>query len=128
MFGEAVLVRREVRITDFAFDLTGFPVVAVKIRLRGSAAGADAVRWDITGFTADNRLDGLAITIGKVRDEELPIPFIVVDEDFGKFINFEFLILGGMGIIKSPLFERDISADKVDEPAILLVKILNYGK
>ena len=51
-FGEAVLVRREVRFTDFVFALFGFPVVTVKIGLRGSAAGADAVRWDITGVTS----------------------------------------------------------------------------
>jgi hypothetical protein len=30
-----------------------------------------------------------------------------------------------MGILISPLLKRDISADKIDEPAILLVKILN---
>jgi hypothetical protein len=30
-----------------------------------------------------------------------------------------------MGIIKSPLFQGDISADKVDQPAVLLVKVLN---
>jgi hypothetical protein len=30
-----------------------------------------------------------------------------------------------MGIIKGPLFQRDVSADKVDQPAVLLVKRLN---
>lgn len=31
----------------------------------------------------------------------------------GKFINLEFLTLRGMGIIKSPLLERNVSADKI---------------
>jgi hypothetical protein len=30
-----------------------------------------------------------------------------------------------MGIIVSPLLERDVSANKVNKPTILLVKILN---
>ena len=46
--------------------------------------------------------------------------------DGRKFINLEFLVLRRMGIIKSPLFERNVSADKVNKPAVLLVKILNY--
>ena len=29
-----------------------------------------------------------------------------------------------MGIIESPLLERDISADKVDQPAVLLIKLV----
>ena len=43
----------------------------------------------------------------------------------GKFVNFELLIFGGMGIIKGPLLKGDISTDKINQPAVLLVKILN---
>lgn len=46
-------------------------------------------------------------------------------DDFGKFVHLEFLVFRGMGIIKSPLFKRDISADKINQPAVLLVKRLN---
>ena len=42
-----------------------------------------------------------------------------------EFIGSEFVVFRGMGIIKSPLFERDIFADKSNEPAVLLVKKLN---
>ena len=47
-----------------------------------------------------------------VFKEELPVLF---DKGFNdrKFIYFEFLIFGRMGIIERPLFERDISADKI---------------
>jgi len=29
-----------------------------------------------------------------------------------------------MGIVKGPLFERNISADKVNQPAVLLIKLV----
>ena len=47
-----------------------------------------------------------------VFKEKLPILF---DKSFDnrKFIHFELLIFGRMGIIECPLFERDISADKI---------------
>ena len=64
----------------------------------------------------------------KVRDQETPVPLMLDDLDFWKFVHFELLIFWRMGIIESPLLERDISADKVYQPAVLLVKILNYRK
>jgi hypothetical protein len=33
-----------------------------------------------------------------------------------------------VGIIKGPLFKRDISANKTYQPAVLLVKLLNDSK
>ena len=44
--------------------------------------------------------------------------------NLGKPIHFEFLIFRGMGIVESPLFERDISADKVNQPAVLQIKLM----
>ena len=126
--GETVLIRREVGVTDFALHLPGFSVVAVEIGLRCAAAGTGAVLRDITGFTPGNRFNFFAIAVLKVRDQETPVPVILVDLDFGKFINFEFLVFWGVGIIISPLLERDVSADKADEPAVLLVKVLNNRK
>ena len=35
-------------------------------------------------------------------------------DNFGKLIYFKLLVFGRMGIIKGPLFEWNISADKVD--------------
>ena len=45
-------------------------------------------------------------------------------DDPGELIHLELLVLGRMGIIKGPLFKRDISADKVDQPAVLLIKLV----
>lgn len=49
-------------------------------------------------------------------------------DDLWELIHLEFLILGGMGIVKSPLLERNIFADKVDKPAVLLIKMMTQLK
>ena len=43
-------------------------------------------------------------------------------DNLWKLIHFELLVLRGMRIIESPLPERDISADEVDKPAVLLIE------
>ena len=55
-----------------------------------------------------------------VFEKELPILF---DKGFDnrELIDFVLLILWRMGIIESPLFERDISIDKVNKPANLFL-------
>lgn len=88
-------------------------------------AGTGAVNGDIAFFMAGNRPDLLMIFIIEVRNEELPVPISLMKLDFRKVIGFKFLVFRGMGIIKSPLFERDIFADKVNKPAVLLVEKLN---
>ena len=56
-----------------------------------------------------NRLTVFPLVVFK---KKLPVLF---DKGFDdrKLINLEFLILWRMGVIKSPLFERDISANKI---------------
>ena len=65
-------------------------------------------------------------------------PFIVFEKEQivlfdkglydGKLVNFELFVFGRERIIKSPLLERDISANEVDQPAVLLIKVLNNRK
>ena len=57
--------------------------------------------------------DHLAVTFFVVRDEFFISPVLTEIGDQREFINFELLVLGGVGIIESPLFERNISADKI---------------
>ena len=45
-------------------------------------------------------------------------------DNLRQLIDLELLILGGMGIVEGPLLERDISADKIDQPAVLLIKLM----
>jgi len=53
------------------------------------------------------------IFVLKVRNQKLPVPFILAIANAGKLICFELLVLGRVRIIKGPLLERDIFADKV---------------
>lgn len=71
-----------------------------------------------------HRLYGFSVAPKVVFEEKLPVLF---DKGFDtrQFIDFELLIFGRMGILIGPLLKRDISADKVDQPAVLLVKMLN---
>ena len=128
LLSEAVFIRRKVCIANLAFELSGLAVIAVKIRLRGTAGRAGAVLRDVTFFASGDRFYLNIVPMFKVRNEEAPVPFLLDNLDLWKFIDLELLILWRMGIIESPLLERDISADEVDQPAVLLVKVLNYRK
>lgn len=122
---KAVLIRSKVCIADLAFELSCFSVIAVKIRLGSAAGRAGTFLRDVAFFTARDRFYFTMVPVFKVGDKKLPVPFMLDDLDFRKLVHFEFLIFRGMGIIKSPLLERNISADEVKQPAVLLVKILN---
>ena len=113
LFRETVFPRGEGSGADLAGELAGGTVVAVEVRLWCIAGRAFAVLWDITFFTPGNRKDLFAVFMLEIRNEELPVPAVLVELDPGEFIRFEFLILLGVGIIKGPLSERDISADEV---------------
>ena len=107
-------------------QLSSFSVIAVKIRLWGTAGRAGAVLGDVAFLTSGDGFYLNTVPVLKVRDQETPVPLMLDDLDFWKLIHFELLIFWRMGIIESPLLERDISANEVNKPAVLLVKILNY--
>ena len=123
---EAALGRREPGGTNFAEELPFGAVIPVEKRLGSLTAGTGTVIRDIAFRAAADRTDLLAITFFKVRDEFLISPILAEVSNQREFINLEFLIFRRVGIIVSPLLKRNISADKVDQPAVLLVKILNY--
>ena len=111
--------------TDFTEYLPFRTVVFVKEGLGCITAWAGAGIRDIALRTAADRADFLAVTFFKVRDEVFVVPVLAEVSDQREFINLELLILWRMGIIKSPLLERNVSANKVNQPAVLLVKVLN---
>lgn len=100
-------------------------IIFIKKRFRGITAGAGTVVRDVAFGSAADRTDLLTITFFKVREQFFISPVLSEVGDKREFINLELLVLWGVGIIKSPLFQRDISADKVNQPAVLLVKVLN---
>ena len=85
----------------------------------------EIVNWSIAGRTmtgfrnitfhvSEDRFNSLMITFLIVGDEVFPVPLLFIGNDFRKLINFKFLIFRRMGIIESPLLERNVSADKVN--------------
>ena len=113
LLGETVFSGREVSTTDLTAKLPCFAVVAVEIGFRCATGRTTAVIGDVAGFPPGDRPDLLAVTMLKVRDQELPVPLMLMELDPGEFIDFKFLVFRGMGIIKCPLLERDVSADKI---------------
>ena len=67
-------------------------VVAVEIWHWGVTVGTGAVLRDVAFLMPGNRLDLLVVPVFKVGDEELPVPFALVELNFREFICFELLV------------------------------------
>ena len=116
-------------LADLAQKLAFLPaVVPHEIVNRGVTGRAGTMFWNITLYSAEYRTYGFVIALLVIRDEILPVPVLLIGYDFRKLINLELLVLRRMGIIKSPLFERNISTDKVNKPADLFMLVLNVLK
>ena len=112
--GETALMGGESGGADFAQELSFGTVVPVQVRFGSITAGTGAVIRDIAFRTASDRADLLAITLFIVRDEVFVVPVLAEVGNEREFVNLELLVFWGMGVIKSPLFERDVSADETD--------------
>ena len=112
--GKTAFFWGESGVADLAENLPFGAIVLVKEWLGGITARTGAVIRDVAIGAADYGADYLAVTFFVVRDEILVSPVLPEVSDQRKLINFEFLVLGRMRIIKSPLLERDVSANKVD--------------
>lgn len=110
---ETVFFRGELCVTDFAQALAFGTVIFIEEDFRGAAPGTGTVIRDMAFGTAVYRLDFFTIAFLVVRDEVFVSPLLFEISYEREFINFELLVFGGVGIIKSPLFERDVSADKI---------------
>lgn len=111
--GEAVFLLRKLCVADFTGELSFCPVVLIEVRLWCFAAGTGTVFRDVAFRTAPDGTDLFPVAFFKVRDQLFVRPVLAEISNERKFINLVFLVFGGMGIIKRPLFERDISADKI---------------
>ena len=123
--GEAASSRGEPGVTDLAQHLPFGAVVFVEVGHGCVTAGTGAVLWNVALRAAVYGTDLFAIAFFDVGDEFPVSPSLPEVGDEGELVNPELLVFRGMGIIKGPLFERDVSADEADQPAVLLVKVLN---
>jgi len=122
--GETVLIRREKGPADFAHQLAGFAVIAVQVRLGSLAGRTGAILRNVALGASPHGFDRLSVFPCVVTVEILPVPVLMMVDNLRELIDLEPLILGGMGIVEGPLLERDISTDKVDQPAVLLIKLM----
>ncbi len=92
------------------FRPVGF--VFIKVCLWCVAAWTGATVVYIAFKTASGRLYGFTVLPLYVRDVFMVISWFKMD-DSGEIVHFEFLVFRGMGIIKDPLFQWDVSANEV---------------
>ena len=99
--------------TDLAEELSFGTVILVKKGFWRITAGAGAVIRDIAIRAADDRADFFTIAFLIVRNEILVVPVLTEVSNEREFVNLELLVFWGMGVIKGPLLERDVSADEI---------------
>ena len=121
------LPRDERLATDLALILSIPPIVIIEKVVRGPTEWTDNILRDGFAVTALDRFDGFAILPEKVFEEELPVLFDERLND-GEAVSGKLLVFRGVGIIESPLLERNISADEIQEPANRFILFLNYSK
>ena len=127
MLFDRIGVSKETVTTDLAEELAFITVVLVEVDHGSTASGAADVFRNVTGFTALDGLKLFTIFPAIVFQEIFPVPVLRGRADIAedrRFVHPVFLVLGRMGIIEGPLLKRDISADKRDQPAVLLIKVL----
>ena len=115
-------------ITDLAENLPFGTIIFVKKWFRSTTAGTTVFIWDITLGSAVDGTDFLTVTFFKVRNQLLISPGLTENCNERKLISFEFLVLWKVGIIKSPLPERNVSADKRKKITNHSLLVLNVVK
>jgi len=109
---------------DLALIFTTATCIVVKVLVGSATDWADGFLRDGSSVTAIYRFKRLFVLPLVVFDEELPVLFYEGNDDRG-LIHRVFLVLWGMGVVISPLFQRNIPADKCKKPCDLLIKRLN---
>ena len=120
-------IGEETVIADLAKELTFIAVVFVEVDHRGTATRTTDVLRDVAGGTTLNGFKFFVVAPAIVLEEIFPLPVLWSGTDVAKdrrFIYPILLVYGRMGIIERPLLKRDISADKREQPAVLLIKLI----
>jgi hypothetical protein len=102
LLGKAVFLRAEWSTTNFTKDLSFRTIILVEIRHRSFAARTGAFLRDITFGASVYGFNHFTVTELVVFQKPLIFNFLIID-DIWENIGFEFLVLGRMAIIKSPL-------------------------
>ena len=110
---ESAFGRRKPCGTDLTEELPFGTVILVKEGFWCMTAGAGAAIRDIAFRAAADRADFFTIAFLVIREEVFVVPVLTEVGNEREFVDLELLVFWGMGIIKSPLLEGDVSADEV---------------
>lgn len=112
LVGELINTGLRFSAADFAHKLIARAVIPVKIVFWGMTIGASGIIGNIANRAAFDRLDIVVVTPLDIFNKVFVKPNLTLD-DQRRLIDFELLILRGMRIIESPLFERDVFTNKI---------------
>ena len=98
--------------TDLTLVLAVAAIIVVDEMVGSTAKRTDGIFGNGFAIATLNGFEGLTILPLIVFEKKLIVLF---DKGFDdrKLIHFKFLVLWRMGILKSPLLKRDISANKI---------------
>jgi hypothetical protein len=104
---------RKAVITDLAHQLALGTVVLIEVDHGSTTTRTAGLFWNITGRASADRFHFTAVTLPVIALEVVPVPVLFRSTDDRKLVDREFLVLWGVGILMGPLFEWNVSADKV---------------
>ena len=108
---KTILRIAEFSTTNFAKKLPFRTIVFIKVFMRSIATRTNTIVGNVANRMTLNGQDFLAIPLLNIVHEGKIMPNLVF-YDVRKSVHFVFLVFRRVGIIKSPLFKRNKSADE----------------
>ena len=110
---KAIVLWRKFGIADFTKNLTFRTIVFIEKWFRCITARTGTMLGNIAFGTSMNGLNFLTIAFFIVRKKVFVIPTLSKISEERKLVYFVFLIAWRVRVIKCPLFEREISTNKL---------------
>lgn len=125
--GSDLFTSHESSPADLALKLSTAAIIVVDIVVWCPADRAESIFWNRGTIAALNRFDRFLVLPEIVIEEELPVLFGKLFDD-RKPINLVLLVLGTVDLVVGPLFQWNISGDKKNKLANLLILFLNNSE
>jgi hypothetical protein len=109
---------------DFALILSIATVIVIEIVMGSATDRTDSVNRNGLTIATIDRLKWFSVFNRVVLQQLPPVLFLKLTDDW-QDISLEFLILGRMDLIMSPLAKRDVFGDKKHQPTNLLILVLD---
>jgi hypothetical protein len=109
---------------DFALILSIATVIVIEIVMGSATDRTDSVNRNGLTIATIDRLKWFSVFNRVVLQQLPPVLFLKLTDDW-QDISLEFLILGRMDLIMSPLAKRDVFGDEKHQPTNLLILVLD---